>query len=31
MEPQNMGGYVSYFVENTMINIGGINYVRLCG
>ena len=31
MEPINMGGCVSYFVDNPMVNIGGFYYVCICG
>ena len=31
MELGNMGGYISYIIENHMINIGGIYDVQLHG
>ena len=30
-ETRNMGGCVSYFVDNPMINIGGCYDVQICG
>ena len=29
IEPRNMGGYISYFVEDTTINLGHGNSVQL--
>ena len=31
IEPRNMGGYPSYFVEDSMVHLGHVYYVQLRG